>query len=94
MKLTWHPVLPSLRLKCYQYNLPIHVGKNVGIGSGCIILPGVNIGDNSVIGAGSVITRDIPENCVAYGPQCKIVRKIGLKDQKYYFRNNELDVLE
>lgn len=89
-----HPVLPSLRLKCYQYNFPIYIGKNVWIGSGCIILPGVNVGDNTVIGAGSVVSRDIPSNCVAFGTPCKVIREIGTKDEKYYFRNNELDVWE
>ena len=55
-----HPILPSLREKGYQYNMPVSIGKNCWIGAGAIILPGVQIGDNVVIGAGSVVTKDIP----------------------------------
>lgn len=52
-----HPILPSLREKAYQFNLDVHIGKNVWIGAGAVILPGVSIGDNSVIGAGSIVRR-------------------------------------
>lgn len=55
---------------------PIYIGKNVFIGGHCIILKGVSIGDNSVIGAGSVVTKDIPSNCIAAGNPCRIIRKI------------------
>ena len=82
-----HPILPSLRMKGYQFNVPINIGKNVWIGAGVIVLPGVNIGDNSVIGAGSVVTKDIPENVVAYGNPCKIIRTINEYDEKYYYKN-------
>ena len=82
-----HPILPSLRMKGYQFNVPINIGKNVWIGAGVIVLPGVNIGDNSVIGAGSVVTKDIPENVVAYGNPCKILRTINEHDEKYYYKN-------
>lgn len=87
-----HPILPSLRLKAYEFVFPITLGKNVWIGSGVQIMPGVTIGDNSVVGAGSVVTRDIPANCVAMGVPCKVVREIGEKDRKYYFRNYEIDL--
>lgn len=89
-----HPILPVLREHHYVYNLPIHVGKNVWIGSGVQIMPGITIGDNSVIGAGSVVTSDIPANVVAYGVPCHVVRSIGEKDEKYYYKNKELDVLD
>ena len=82
-----HPILPSLRVKGYQFNVPINIGKNVWIGAGVIVLPGVNIGDNSVIGAGSVVTKDIPKNVVAYGNPCKIIRTINEHDEKYYYKN-------
>lgn len=49
------------------------------------ILPGVNVDDNSVIGAGNEISRDIPSNCIAFGTPCKVIWKIGEKDQKYYY---------
>jgi galactoside O-acetyltransferase len=89
-----HPVLPILRENHYVYNLPVHIGRNVWIGSGVQILPGVTIGDNSVVGAGSVVTGDIPANTVAFGVPCKVVREIGEKDRKYFFKNKELDVWE
>ncbi|MBP3489701.1 MAG: sugar O-acetyltransferase [Roseburia sp.] len=89
-----HPILPILRENHYVYNLPIHVGKNVWIGSGVQIMPGITIGDNSVIGAGSVVTSDIPDNVVAYGVPCKVIREIGEKDRKYYYKDKKLDVWE
>ena len=55
---------------------PIHIGKNVWIGSNSTILPGVTIGDNAVIGAGSVVTKDIPENMIAVGCPAKVIRSI------------------
>lgn len=87
-----HPIWPSIRSKGYQYVFPIHVSKNVWIGAGAQIMPGVTIGDNSVIAAGSVVTKDIPPNCVAMGVPCRVVREIGEKDKKYYFRDNEIDI--
>jgi galactoside O-acetyltransferase len=58
------------------------------------ILPGVTIGDNSVIGAGSVVTNDIPANVVALGVPCRVIREIGEKDKKYFFKDRALDVWE
>lgn len=87
-----HPILPSLRKQGYQYNLPVHIGQNVWLGAGVTVMPGVTIGDNSVIGAGSVVSRDIPPNCVAMGTPCKVVREIGEKDKKYYYRDREIDL--
>ena len=79
-----HPILPEPRLQQYEYNLPVHIGRNCWIGAGAIILPGVRIGDNSVIGAGSVVTRDIPANVVAVGNPCRVLREIGEKDAEFY----------
>ena len=72
-----HPLSPELRLQKAQYNLPITIEKNVWLGAGAIVLPGVTIGENSVIGAGSLVTKDIPKNVLAYGSPCRVVRDIN-----------------
>ena len=82
-----HPVLPELREKGYQFNIPIHIGKNCWIGAGSVILPGVTVGDGSVIGAGSVVTKDIPSGVVAVGNPCRVLRKIGDRDREYYYKD-------
>jgi maltose O-acetyltransferase len=56
---------------------PITIGKNVWVTTNCVILPGVTIGDNSVIGAGSIVTKDIPANVIAAGNPCKVIKKIN-----------------
>ena len=86
-----HPILPELREKLYQYNMPIHIGKRCWIGAGAIILPGVTIGDDTVIGAGSVVTKDIPANVVAVGNPCRVLREIGDHDREYYFKDRKID---
>lgn len=86
-----HPILPELREKAYQYNFPIHIGKNCWIGAGAVILPGVTIGDNTVIGAGSIVTKDIPANVVAVGNPCRVLRPIGDYDREYYFKNKRIE---
>ncbi|WED28634.1 sugar O-acetyltransferase [Vibrio sp. DW001] len=59
-----------------EFGLPITIGDNVWIGGGVIICPGVSIGTNSVIGAGAVVTKDVPENVVAAGNPCRVIKKI------------------
>ena len=86
-----HPVLPELRAQGYQFNAPVHIGRNCWLGAGAIILPGVTIGDNAVIGAGSIVTKDIPANVVAVGNPCRVVREIGERDREIYFRNRKID---
>ena len=86
-----HPIEPELRRQVYQYHFPIHIEENVWIGAGVIVLPGVTIGKNSVIGAGSVVTRDIPENVVAMGTPCRVARPISEWDREYYFRKHRID---
>lgn len=86
-----HPILPELRETVYQYNMPVHIGKNCWIGAGAIILPGVTIGDQVVVGAGSVVTKDLPSNVVAVGNPCRVVREVNEHDRIYYFKNRKID---
>lgn len=86
-----HPLAPELREKMIQYNLPVRVGDRVWIGAGAILLPGVSIGENSVIGAGSVVTHDIPANVVAVGNPCRVLRPITERDRQYFRGNMPID---
>lgn len=86
-----HPIAPELREKMLQYNLPVRVGDRVWIGAGAILLPGVSIGENSVIGAGSVVTHDIPANVVAVGNPCRVLRPITEQDRQYFRGNMPID---
>ena len=70
-----HPIEPELRAKGLQYNRDVYIGENVWIAAGVIIVPGVRIGKNSVIGAGSVVTKDIPDNVLAVGNPCRVIRE-------------------
>ena len=87
-----HPILPELREQAYQYNAPVHIGKNCWIGAGVIIVPGITIGDNVVIGAGSVVTKDIPSNVVAVGNPCHVLREVNEHDRNYYFKNRKISL--
>lgn len=86
-----HPILPILREQGYQYNAPVHIGKNCWLGAGVIIVPGVTIGDHVVVGAGSVVTKDLPSNVVAVGNPCKVLREINEHDEEYYFKDRKID---
>lgn len=86
-----HPILPELRETAYQYNMPVKIGKNCWLGANVIVLPGITIGDNVVVGAGSVVTKDLPDNVVAVGNPCKVLRPIGEKDKEYYFKDKKID---
>ena len=87
-----HPILPELREKAYQYNAPVKIGKCVWLGAGVIVLPGVEIGDNCVIGAGSVVTKNVPANCVAVGNPCRVIREINDHDKQYYFKQRKIEL--
>ncbi len=87
-----HPIQPELRKRAAQFNLPVRIGNYVWIGAGALIMPGVTIGDNTVIGAGSVVTRDVPADVVAFGAPCRVVREIGEHDRKFYWRDREIDI--
>ena len=71
-----HPLDPEERRKGYQYNKPVHIGKNCWLGAGVIVVPGVSIGDDTVIGAGSVVTKDIPSGVVAVGNPCRVIKEV------------------
>lgn len=75
-----HPIDPEPRRDKLEAAQPITLGRNVWLGGGVIVCPGVTIGDNSVIGAGSVVTRDIPANVIAVGNPARVLREIGPHD--------------
>lgn len=79
-----HPVHPLYRDKGAQFSLPVVIGDHVRIGANVVILPAVTIGERSVIGAGSVVTHDIPANVVAFGAPCRAVRPVTDEDMAYY----------
>ncbi len=87
---TGHPIHPEHRADG-MYSFPITIGDNVWLGANVIVLPGVTIGENSVIGAGSVVTKDIPANVVAFGSPCKVYREINERDEEYYFKDRRFD---
>ena len=85
-----HPILPELREQQYQYNIPVRIGRNCWIGAGAIILPGITVGDNVVVGAGSVVTRDLPDSVVAVGNPCRVLREVGERDRSFYFKDRRI----
>ena len=85
-----HPVHPVSRNSAYEYGKEVTVGDNVWFGGNTVVCPGVHIGNNVVIGAGSVVVNNIPANCVAAGNPCKVIREIGERDKKYYYKDYEI----
>ncbi len=86
-----HPIDPALRAKGLQYNKDVYIGENVWIGAGVIIVPGVRIGKNTVIGGGSIVTKDIPENVVAVGNPCRVIREVSDRDREYFYKDEKID---
>ena len=86
-----HSLHPDTRALGYEYGIEVTVGDNVWIGGNTVICPGVHIGSNVVIGAGSVVTKDIPDWSFAAGNPCRVIRKITDDDKKYYFKDREVD---
>lgn len=76
-----HAVDVNERKAGYERALPISIGNNVWIGGSVTIIPGVTIGNNSIIGAGSVVTKDIPDNVIAAGVPCRVIRSITTEDK-------------
>ncbi len=85
-----HPIDPELRRQGLQFNMPVRIGRNCWLGAGVAVMPGVTIGDNTVIGAGSVVTKDIPSNVVAVGNPCRVLREVGEHDRIYYYKDRKI----
>jgi acetyltransferase-like isoleucine patch superfamily enzyme len=86
-----HPIYPTTRNSGYEYGKEITIGDNVWIGGSTVICPGVHIGSNVVIGAGSVVTKDIPDWCIAAGNPCRVIRPITEDDARKLYKNEEID---
>ena len=86
-----HSLYPDSRNLGYEYGIEITVGDNVWIGGNTVICPGVHIGSNVVIGAGSVVTRDIPDWFFAAGNPCRVIRRITEEDMPFYFKDRMID---
>lgn len=86
-----HPVHPDTRNTAYEYGKEVRIGDNVWIGGNTVICPGVTIGDCCVIGAGSVVTKDIPSWTIAAGNPCRVIREITDADRRLLFRKEEID---
>jgi maltose O-acetyltransferase len=76
-----HPIDPIPRRDGWEYGAPITIADNVWLGGGAIVCPGVSIGEDTVVGAGAVVTRDLPAGVVAYGNPARVVREIGDRDR-------------
>ncbi|WP_125584038.1 sugar O-acetyltransferase [Levilactobacillus cerevisiae] len=86
-----HPINAELRARNYQHNQPVHIGRNCWLGAGVIVLPGITIGDNVVVGAGSIVTKDLPANVVAVGNPCRVLRAVNAHDREFYFKDRRID---
>ena len=86
-----HTMHPAARALGYEYGIPVTIGDNVWIGGNTVICPGVHIGSNVVIGAGSVVTKDIPDWSFAAGNPCRVIRPITEEDKNYYFKDRLID---
>lgn len=89
-----HPVHPEPRVAGWEFAKPITIEDNVWIGGHTVVNPGVHIGKNSVIGAGSVVTKDIPDNVIAVGNPCRVLRAITERDKQYYYKDEQIPNLE
>lgn len=86
-----HPVYPDTRNSGFEYGKEVTIGDNVWLGGNSVVCPGVHIGNNVVIEAGSVVTKDIPDWSIAAGNPCRVVRKITEEDRRKLFHNEEID---
>ena len=86
-----HPIHPETRNSGYEYGKAVTIGDNVWVGGNAVVCLGVHIGSNVVIGAGNVVTKDIPDWSFAAGNPCKVIRKITDDDKRKLFKNEEID---
>lgn len=86
-----HPVHPVTRSTLYEYGKEVTIGDNVWLGGNTVVCPGVHVGNNVVIGAGSVVTKDIPDWSIAAGNPCRVIRKITKDDRRKLFRDELID---
>ena len=91
-----HPISPRLRRHKLQYNKPVHIGNNVWFGAGVTVLPGITVGDNSIVGAGSVVTKDVPANAIVAGNPARLIRMITEEDDVTYEKGKKIpqDILD
>ena len=86
-----HPLDAELRSRGLQYNKDVYIGENAWIGANVVIVPGVRIGKNSIIGAGSVVTKDIPDDALAAGVPCRVLRAVGEHDRVFFYKDERID---
>lgn len=86
LAVTGHPLAPEYRRSGAQFSVPVKIGNGVWLGANTVVLPGVEIGDNSVIGAGSIVTSSIPADSLAVGVPCRVVRRITDEDRQWIRR--------
>ncbi len=78
-----HPLCAEFRRQGAQFSLAVKIGNGVWLGANVVVLPGVTIGDGAVIGAGSIVTKDVPANVLAFGVPCRVVRQITDDDRNW-----------
>ena len=81
-----HPIDPEVRIRGLELGTSISIGNNVWIGANATLNPGIKIGDNVIIGSGAVVTKDIPDNTIAAGNPCRVIREITEADKAYWLQ--------
>ncbi|MDR2430797.1 MAG: sugar O-acetyltransferase [Candidatus Margulisbacteria bacterium] len=84
-----HPLDAAVRAARLEYGRPIAIGDGVWLGGGAIVLPGVTIGENTVIGAGSVVTKNMPAGVVAAGNPCRALRRLTARDRQFWAKQKQ-----